>query len=237
MLDYTKSIQELNQTGSIEEMLWKCSELFPGQVVFSSSLGEEDQILTHLIFQHKIPIQIFSLDTGRLFPETLELLGQTEKKYGNKIQVYAPDASDVESYVNTQGINAFYDSVEQRKACCGIRKVKPLKRALANQAVWITGLRKEQSENRQNLNRVEFDEGFGLIKCNPLLEWSYADVKQYINENNIPYNPLHDKHFLSIGCAPCTRAIEPGEDIRAGRWWWEQSKKECGLHENYFQKK
>ena len=202
----------------------------PGEVVFSSSLGQEDQVLTDAIFRNQIPIRIFSIDTGRLFNETYELLEKTTARYKKSIDLYFPEAGDVEQYVREQGINGFYESVENRKSCCHVRKVVPLNRALANAKVWITGLRAEQSGNRKDMPMVEWMEDRGLYKVNPLIRWSYDQMMDYIRANNVPYNPLHDRGFISIGCAPCTRAIEPGEDARAGRWWWETSQKECGLH-------
>ncbi|RIW16249.1 phosphoadenylyl-sulfate reductase [Algoriphagus lacus] len=204
--------------------------LFPGKTVFSTSLGQEDQVITQLIASQNLPVQIFSLDTGRLFPETLELLARTESKYKTRIKVYYPETASVEKLVSNIGINGFYESVENRKSCCFVRKVEPLKRALAGNEVWVTGLRAEQSTNRSAMKRIEWDEANQIIKYNPLLDWTFEEMIAYIEEHKIPYNPLHDQGFVSIGCAPCTRAILPGEDARAGRWWWEDSKKECGLH-------
>lgn len=206
------------------------AELFPGKVVFSTSLGQEDQVVTQLIATQNLPIQIFSLDTGRLFPETLDLLARTESKYKTRIQVYYPERESVETWVSKNGINGFYASVENRKSCCYVRKVEPLKRALAGNEIWVTGLRAEQSANRSEMKKIEWDEGNQILKYNPLLDWTFEKMIAYIDEHKIPYNPLHDQGFVSIGCAPCTRAILPGEDARAGRWWWEDSKKECGLH-------
>jgi phosphoadenosine phosphosulfate reductase len=219
----------LNQL-SAGEGLALIADLFPEKVVCSTSLGQEDQVITQLIASQNLPIQIFSLDTGRLFPETLELLARTESKYKNRIKVYYPERESVESLVTDIGINGFYESVENRKSCCSVRKVEPLKRALAGNEVWVTGLRAEQSANRHAMKRIEWDEGNQILKYNPLLDWSFDEMIAYIDKYKIPYNPLHDKGFISIGCAPCTRAILPGEDARAGRWWWEDSKKECGLH-------
>ncbi len=199
--------------------------------VFSSALGEEDQAITHLIAVNKYPIKIFTLDTGRLFSETYDLLDLTKKKYNVSLDVYFPDTKDVETYVNSVGINAFYDSVENRKACCHIRKVAPLKRALANADIWITGLRSGQSANRQQMKKVEWDAGMNVIKYNPIVDWSDEELHDYLKQHNIPVNTLHKKGFASIGCAPCTRAIVPSEELRAGRWWWESSAKECGLHQ------
>jgi phosphoadenosine phosphosulfate reductase len=215
---------------SAAEGLELISELFPGKVVFSTSLGQEDQVITQLIASQNLAIQIFSLDTGRLFPETLDLLSRTEAKYKTRIKVYYPTTTSVENLISSIGINGFYESVENRKSCCFVRKVEPLKRALAGNDIWITGLRAEQSANRSDMKHIEWDEGNQIIKYNPLLNWSFDQMIAYINEHRIPYNPLHDQGFISIGCAPCTRAILPGEDARAGRWWWEESKKECGLH-------
>lgn len=215
---------------TLPDALAQLARTFAGQVVFSSSLGQEDQVLTDIIFQNHLPVEIFTIDTGRLFNETYELLERTEARYGKKISVYFPEAADVESYVSSKGINAFYESADNRKQCCYIRKVKPLNRALAGKKVWITGLRADQSENRHAMPVLEWMEEKQLFKYNPLLHWSYDEVVQYLRENKVPYNRLHDQGFISIGCAPCTRAIEPGEDPRAGRWWWEQSQKECGLH-------
>lgn len=222
-----KKIEE----SSLPEGMKLVTELFPGKVVFSSSLGQEDQVLTDVIFKNDLPVKIFTIDTGRLFNETYELLDRTTARYKKNIAVYFPNAADVEEFVATKGINSFYESVENRKECCHIRKVIPLNRALAVAKVWITGLRAEQSNNRHDMPMIEWSEEKQLYKFNPLIKWSYDDMISYIEKHNVPYNRLHDKGFISIGCAPCTRAIEPGEDARAGRWWWETSQKECGLHE------
>lgn len=215
---------------SAVEAIRRVTTWFPQGVVFSSSLGQEDQVLTDMIYKNALPVKIFTIDTGRLFNETYELLDKTNARYRQNMQVYFPDAADVETFVQENGINAFYESVDHRKSCCFLRKVKPLNRALAGATVWITGLRADQSENRQDMPLIEWDEQRQLYKFNPLIRWSYDDMIRYINEHNVPYNSLHDKGFISIGCAPCTRAIEPGEHPRAGRWWWETSQKECGLH-------
>ncbi|MFP5486598.1 MAG: phosphoadenylyl-sulfate reductase, partial [Gammaproteobacteria bacterium] len=186
---------------------------------------------TDLILANGLPITIFSLDTGRLPAETYTLIGEVERRYGTRLEIYFPDATAVETYVRSHGINAFYDSVELRKACCGVRKMEPLRRALAGRKAWITGLRAAQSVTRTGLALREFDAGNGLEKLNPLSEWTEAEVWAYIRINEVPYNALHDQFYPSIGCAPCTRAIAVGEDVRAGRWWWEDpSTKECGLH-------
>ena len=215
---------------SLKESLKLIEDLFPGQVVFSSSLGQEDQVITDAIFRNNIPVTVFTIDTGRLFNETYELLDKTIARYKQPVKVYFPDATDVEAFVLQKGINSFYESVDNRKECCHIRKVKPLNRALAGAKVWVTGLRSEQSANRNQMPMIEWDECRQLYKFNPLINWTYAEVLEYLNLNNVPYNSLHDKGFISIGCAPCTRAIGHGEDARAGRWWWESSQKECGLH-------
>ncbi|MBZ5856307.1 phosphoadenylyl-sulfate reductase [Flavihumibacter profundi] len=213
-----------------ERLKYICSQ-FESGVVFSTSLGQEDQVITHLIARQHLPVSVFTLDTGRLFQETYDLLDRTIARYKVQVNIFFPDASRVEAMVNEKGPNSFYESVENRKECCFIRKVEPLNRALKGARVWITGLRAEQSENRHNLSYAEWDGTHQLIKINPLLDWTLDQLLVFIEKENIPYNKLHDKGFPSIGCKPCTRAIEPGEDIRAGRWWWESSKKECGLHQ------
>src|SRR5574343_467390 len=198
---------------------------------FANSLGAEDMVLTDLIVKAKLPIEIFSLDTGRLPLETYDLMAAVDKHYGLKLKVYFPQPEEVEAFVRNHGINGFYDSVTLRKACCHARKVEPLRRALAGKRAWITGLRAQQATTRQGLPLQEYDEGNGLEKFNPLAEWTEKEIWTYIKENEVPYNALHDKFYPSIGCAPCTRAISPGEDVRAGRWWWENPEsKECGLH-------
>ena len=216
---------------SIEEAMALLADLFSGEIVFSTSFGQEDQVITQKIAASKLPIDIFTLDTGRLFYETYDLWSKTIVKYGVTIKPYYPQTAAVEDLVSNNGINGFYHSVENRKSCCYIRKVEPLKRALNGNKVWITGLRSAQSANRQNMQILEWDEGNQILKYNPLLNWTMEDMSAYIAKESIPYNTLHDKGFVSIGCAPCTRAIMPGEDARAGRWWWEASQKECGLHE------
>ena len=218
---------------SIEEILFDLVNKFPGQLTFSTSFSYEDQLISHIILKNQFPISIFTLDTGRLFPETYSVWNSTNENYHTKVKAYYPDQSLLQNFVAEKGPNSFYESVKNRKDCCYIRKVEPLKRALNGNAVWITGLRAEHSEDRHDMPQVEWDEGNQIIKYHPILHWSTNEVKQYINENNIPYNPLHDRGFVSIGCAPCTRAVRPGESFRAGRWWWEDStKKECGLHVN-----
>jgi phosphoadenosine phosphosulfate reductase len=204
---------------------------FPGQVVFSTSFSIEDQVITHAIASNKIPITVFTLDTGRLFAETYSVWSGTNDKYDTRVKAYYPDRALLEKFLDEKGPNAFYESVDLRKECCRIRKVEPLKRALKGQAVWVTGLRAEHSPDRKDHAAIEWDEGNRVIKYNPLLHWTTGQVREYIDKNDVPYNVLHDRGFVSIGCAPCTRAIKAGEDFRAGRWWWEDAgKKECGLH-------
>jgi phosphoadenosine phosphosulfate reductase len=224
------SVVETLETVSAQEGLAWVARQFK-RPLFSSALGEEDQAITYLITSQSLPIGIFTLDTGRLFAETYDLLSLTQKKYATPIQVFFPQAKEVEAYVQENGINGFYDSVENRKRCCHMRKVEPLKRALAGSDLWITGLRAGQSTNRQQMKKIEWDSSMNLFKYNPLLNWSTEQLREFIQTHAIPVNTLHKKGFESIGCAPCTRAIAPGEDIRAGRWWWESSAKECGLHQ------
>ena len=199
--------------------------------VFASSLAAEDMVLTDLILGAKLPIGIFTLETGRLHAETLGMIDRIRETYGYDVTPYRPEPAAVAAYVENHGLNALYDSVELRKECCRIRKVEPLKRALAGNKAWVTGQRRAQSTTRAGLDVQEQDDAHGLVKFNPLADWSETDVWDYIRANDVPYNPLHDQGFPSIGCQPCTRAIEPGEDVRAGRWWWENpDSKECGLH-------
>jgi phosphoadenosine phosphosulfate reductase len=218
---------------SMARQLSSLADRFPNQVVFSTSFGMEDQVITHHIFQEKLPIRVFTLDTGRLFPQTYSTWAATLEKYHQPIVPFVPDATQLQELLTRQGPNGFYDSVENRKACCYVRKVAPLALALQGQAIWITGIRAEQSPNRHDMDYLEWDGQHQLVKFHPLFDWTFEQVKSTVHAHQIPYNPLHDKGFVSIGCAPCTRAIQPGEDFRAGRWWWEdQSKKECGLHQH-----
>jgi phosphoadenosine phosphosulfate reductase len=198
----------------------------------ASSLGAEDQVLTHMLRQRNLPVEIFTIDTGRLYPETLELLAVTEKKYGFRYKVYTPDSASVETFVKEKGVDSIYDSLANRKACCYMRKVEPLERALQGAGGWVTGLRRNQSAVREDVSHLSIDESHGgIYKLCPLAGWSDGDLWDYIRAHGIPYNKLHDQGYPSIGCEPCTRAVKAGEDIRAGRWWWEQSEqKECGLH-------
>lgn len=229
--DQFLSLQEQLTSLEIEVAIARLVEVFPGAVTFSTSFSYEDQVVTDYIRKNNFDISVFTLDTGRLFPETYSTWSRTNEKYNLHIKAYYPDAQTIGNFVTQNGPNAFYESVDFRKTCCYIRKVEPLKRALQNNAVWITGLRAEHSPARQDLTILEWDEGNQIIKYNPLLHWTTEEVKKYISDHHIPYNILHDRGFISIGCAPCTRAVQPGEDFRAGRWWWEDSsKKECGLH-------
>jgi len=215
---------------SAEEILAQAAEL-PGGAAFATSLGQEDQVILDLIARAKLDIPVFTLDTGRLFPETYDLIAATEQKYGLKIQVAFPDFDEVEQMVSEEGINLFRNSVASRKRCCGVRKIHPLQRLLSLSKGWICGLRRGQSPTRTGLHAVEWDAANDIPKFNPLIDWSLEKVRRYLKENNVPCNPLHAQGFVSIGCACCTRAVGPGEDLRAGRWWWEAPEhKECGLH-------
>jgi phosphoadenosine phosphosulfate reductase len=201
-----------------------------GKVVYSSSLGAESIVLTDLIWKHVPEIEIFTLDTGRLPEETINLIERLERRYNRRIRIYYPDPAALEALVAKNGINGFYNSVENRLACCHVRKVEVFNRAVKGAGAWVTGVRHEQSATRAQVKAVEFDAANGLAKISPILDWTNEDVWDYIRANKLPYNPLHDKGYSSIGCAPCTRAVEPGADSRSGRWWWENSdSKECGL--------
>ena len=229
---YLDTLQQQLASLDVAGALALLAATFPGKTTFSSSFSFEDQVISHEILSNQLPISIFTLDTGRLFAETYAVWNSTNSRYHTHIKAYYPQTEALEAFVLATGPNAFYESVDNRKSCCGIRKVEPLKRALAGQQVWITGLRAEHSALRYELPQLEWDEANGIIKFHPLLNWTTEETRSYISEHNIPYNPLHDRGFVSIGCAPCTRAIRPGEDFRAGRWWWEDnSKKECGLHQ------
>ncbi len=218
---------------SIKEALAFLDQTFPKEITFSSSFSFEDQLISHEILHNNLPISIFTLDTGRMFSETYSVWVSTNERYNTHIVPYYPQAEALGKFVAEKGPNSFYESIENRKSCCFIRKVEPLKRALNGNKVWVTGLRAEHSPDRQGLEMLEWDESNNIIKFHPLLHYTTEQVKDEIVKNNIPYNPLHDRGFVSIGCQPCTRAIKPGEDFRAGRWWWEEAdKKECGLHEH-----
>ncbi|MFW6061867.1 MAG: phosphoadenylyl-sulfate reductase [Planctomycetota bacterium] len=222
-----RDIQPLDTRGVLRYAM----ERFGDKIALSSSMQAEDQVLTDMLCDLTDQPRIFTLDTGRLPQETYDTIAETNRRYGIRIKLLFPDREQVEQMVNEHGPNLMYDSVEKRKRCCYVRKVVPLQRELATCTAWITGMRREQSVTREDLQRVEWDELNGLIKFNPLADWTCDDIWEYIRSRNVPYNPLHDQGYASIGCAPCTRPIGPGEDIRAGRWWWEQPEhKECGLH-------
>jgi phosphoadenosine phosphosulfate reductase len=215
---------------SLEEAFdFMISEVGDG-IVFSTSFGQEDQLISDLIFRKNLSIEVFTLDTGRLFEETYEVYHKTINTYKKQIKTYSPTTRLLEELLYKKGPTSFYNSLEERKECCHIRKIEPLKRALKGKRLWVTGLRAAQSKNRASLDLLEWDSNFELLKFNPLINWSLEAVEAYLEEHNVPQNRLHKKGFVSIGCQPCTRAIQPGEDLRAGRWWWESSKKECGLH-------
>jgi phosphoadenosine phosphosulfate reductase len=229
-----KIISQLNQQYADQQpeaLLVRMLELFPGKIALSSSLSAEDQVLTHLLMNIDPNASIFTLDTGRLFPETYDLIAQTNARYHTKITIHFPDRELVEDMVNEKGINLFFDSVDNRKRCCFVRKVVPLQRAFRGLDAWICGLRREQSVTRTGGELVEWDDANSLVKVNPLINWTEEQVWAFIQKHKIPYNALHDKGFPSIGCQPCTRAVTKGEDFRAGRWWWENPEsRECGLH-------
>jgi phosphoadenosine phosphosulfate reductase len=216
---------------SLEERLAAARAAVPGRLVFTTSFGLEDQAISHAVFSQKLAIDVVTFDTGRLFPETHQVWAETEQHYGRRIQALAPNGRSVEAWVAQHGINGFRSSLEARQTCCGLRKVEPLGRALAGASAWVTGVRAEQSPERAMMRFTAIDPGYRLLKLNPLLDWTRDRLRNFVRDHHIPYNNLHDRGFLSIGCAPCTRALAPGEPERAGRWWWEQeAKKECGLH-------
>ena len=214
-----------------QEIIKNVVDRFNQKIALSSSMGAEDQVLTDMLLKIEPNARIFTLDTGRLFPETYDLIDRTSRKYKKKIEVLFPDYKKVEAMVNTKGINLFYESIQNRKECCHIRKIEPLQRAFAGLDAWICGLRASQAVTRKNIDIIEWDANNKLVKVNPLARWTEEQVWEYIHENRVPYNVLHEKGFPSIGCQPCTRAVAEGEDVRAGRWWWENpDTKECGLH-------
>lgn len=229
-----QNVAELNaqmEKLSAEEIIEYFTREYAGEIALSNSLSLEDQVLTDMICKVSPQTRIFTLDTGRLFPEAYDLMDRTQKKYSKSIEVFFPCAESVEKMVAENSANLFYESVEKRKLCCRVRKIEPLKRAFKGLKVWICGLRQEQSITRYGLHAVEWDEGNNLIKVSPLYNWSSSKVREYIDEHEVPYNPLSDQGFPSIGCQPCTRAVKEGEDERSGRWWWEAPEtKECGLH-------
>jgi len=222
--------QETVVLNAEDRVKWAAA-LFPGKLVFASALGAEDQVLTDMLVRLRLDLPVITLDTGRLFNETYTLIQRTEARYGIRFRIQFPDRVAVESMVAEHGINLFRDSVENRKLCCRIRKIEPLRRALAGFDGWICGLRRDQSVTRSDVTPVDWDEANQILKINPLADWSEQQVWDYLAHHNVPYNRLHDQGFPSIGCACCTRAITRTEDVRAGRWWWEQpEQKECGLH-------
>ncbi len=229
-----EKVMDLNRrfgSSAPEEVLAWFAPEYAGKIAFSTSLGAEDQVILHTIAALRTPVRIFTLDTGRMFQESYDLLDITRKKFGLTIELFFPDPAHVEEMVASKGINLFYDSVENRQLCCHIRKIEPLKRALSGMEVWITGMRQDQSVTRAGTDLVEWDSSNQVLKLNPLIRWSHEQVWDYLRRWKVPVNELHAKGFPSIGCLPCTRAVQPGEDIRAGRWWWEQpSSRECGLH-------
>lgn len=231
MLEIVQQLNKQFSHASTAEILEYFLQTYSNKIALSSSFGAEDQVLTHMLLSMDKNAKIFTLDTGRLPYETYSVMDSTNLKYGIKVDVYFPDANDVEDLYKKQGINGFYESIENRKTCCHIRKIKPLHRALQGLEVWITGLRASQSITREAMQLVEYDENFKILKINPLIAWSEKEVWDFIKENKVPYNKLHDQGYPSIGCAPCTRAVKEGDDIRSGRWWWENPEhKECGLH-------
>lgn len=225
------SVITLIDASDIKESIINLCRRYPSRVIFSTSFSKEDQALSHIIFSNNLPVEVFTLDTGRHFSETYSTWDTTIEKYKKEIISYNPNADALQKFITTNGPNSFFNSVENRKQCCYIRKVLPLQLALDGKKIWITGIRAEHSANRLDMPMVEYDLGNNIVKYHPLLHWTTDNVATFIKENNVPYNPLQDKGFVSIGCQPCTRAIKKGEDFRAGRWWWEETnKKECGLH-------
>jgi phosphoadenosine phosphosulfate reductase len=236
-MERTQLIRDLNERfrdASAQEVVGYFLKAYQGRIALSSSLSIEDQTLTDIIVTQDKNTRIFTLDTGRLFPETYQLIEKTNMTYDIKIEVFFPDYHEVQRMVREEGINLFYNSVESRHRCCQIRKLEPLKRAFQGLDVWICGLRREQSITRQDMQVVEWDEMHQLIKVNPLISWTEQQVWEYIKKHSVPYNKLHDRGYPSIGCEPCTRAVQPGEDVRSGRWWWESpDHRECGLHQRH----
>ncbi|MBO0765981.1 MAG: phosphoadenylyl-sulfate reductase [Hyphomicrobiaceae bacterium] len=225
--------RRLGRLPTLEARLHVVAQLAPGPIAFSTSLGLEDQAILHAIAAEGAKVDVFTLDTGRHFPETIDTLARTEQRYGLRIRVVTPEAADVESLVARDGIMGFRLSIEARKACCEVRKVRPLRRALAGAGSWITGLRRDQSAGRSHIRFAAVDCEHRVVKISPLADWSLNRLEAFIAANEVPINPLYAQGFPSIGCQPCTRATSPGEDVRAGRWWWEtQDGKECGLHAN-----
>jgi phosphoadenosine phosphosulfate reductase len=235
--DIENIAKEMEGKSAQEILKWALDNYHP-RIAFASSFGAEDVVIIDMLTNIRKDVTMFTLDTGRLNQETYDVIDKVRERYGIEIKIYFPDQTEVEDMVRKYGMNLFYKSIEYRKLCCEIRKVKPLKRALSNLDAWITGLRREQTDTRSNIMKVEIDSAHNnIIKINPLADWTWDMVWSYIKTNNVPYNSLHDKGYPSIGCEPCTRAIKPGEPFRAGRWWWEEnSHKECGLHFNPLKK-
>lgn len=228
------NLNQLLEGKSAFEIINFFVEKLGNKITFGTSMGAEDQVITRMLAQTDVKVDIFTLDTGRLFSETYDLISSTRKKYDLAFKVYFPDYAEVQTMVDQKGINLFYESIENRKECCQLRKLNPLKRAIEGKEAWFTGLRREQSVTRLDMQIVEWDDNTLLLKVNPLINWTESQVWDYIKTNGIPYNPLHDQGFPSIGCQPCTRAVVDGEDVRAGRWWWENPEsKECGLHKKH----
>lgn len=233
MIETANRLNQEFKDSSAQELLHYFLKEYKGKIALASSLGAEDQVITDMMVKEDKNSKIFTLDTGRLFPETYDLIHKTNQFYNIHINIYFPEAAKVEKMVSEKGINSFYDSIENRKECCYIRKIEPLKRAFKGLDVWICGLRHEQSITRNNTQKVEWDKAHNILKINPLIDWKEDEVWNYIKKYDIPYNVLHNKNFPSIGCQPCTRAVKKGEDVRSGRWWWERPEtKECGLHVN-----
>ena len=229
-MDKTKLTKKLEGL-PVLDILQSLADTYTSQTIFTTSFGIEDQVITDMIFKNNLNIKVVTLDTGRLFEQTYKVFHLTREKYKKNIEVFYPNTESVQNLLSSKGPLSFYESVENRKECCNIRKVEPLGRALNGMQCWITGIRAEQSFNRTAMEMLEHDTTYNILKVHPLFDWTLEQVMNYLRENNVPYNSLHHDGFVSIGCTPCTRAIEHGEDFRAGRWWWENSnRKECGLH-------
>ncbi|MFN8211052.1 MAG: phosphoadenylyl-sulfate reductase [Bacteroidales bacterium] len=227
-------LSSLLEGKSIVDSLKELLSLYRGKVIFTTSFGIEDQVITDIIFRNNLQVEVATLDTGRLFPETYQVFSETLLKYRKKINVCFPDPKDIERLMTEKGPFSFYESKENRMECCHLRKVVPLNRVLKDKAIWVTGIRSEQSGNRSSMTNLEYDDNKQMYKYHPLFDWTLDDVEKYIKENHVPYNALHDKGYLSIGCEPCTRPVMKGGDFRSGRWWWESdSTKECGCHVKY----
>ncbi|MDD5686580.1 MAG: phosphoadenylyl-sulfate reductase [Elusimicrobia bacterium] len=227
----TRLQEELKNLSALDTIKWSIGKYGVKDVAFASSFGAEDQVITDMLIKINPNVSMFTLDTGLLPKETRDLIVETEHRYNIAVEILKPETAAVENMIKEHGASLFYESIEKRKLCCRVRKIEPLKKKLVTLKAWICGLRKEQSITRSDVQKIEWDEAFGLFKINPLADWTEDKVWKYIKDNNVPYNKLHDKGYPSIGCAPCTRAVRHGEDVRAGRWWWETSEqKECGLH-------